>query len=325
MGEKPKIAFTWLAGCGGCEESVVDLAHDLVTVSRKAEIVFWPVALDARHRDLEAMGDGQIDAAFINGAVRLEAHERMARLLRQKSRRIIAHGACAHMGGVVGLANGFSDRDLLSRCYREVPSMDALSGPLPGEDAGAGEKGPPLPPLLPSVRPLDRVIAVDATIPGCPPPPETMKRVIFDIIDGRLPEAGTVYADPRALCHQCPRLGSKPANVEIRQFERLYNTQWDPEICFLPQGLICLGPVTRGGCGTRCINANMPCRGCFGPVEQVEDFGAKAIAFVAAMMAGDDQGALVQAAESIADPVGLFHRYCLATSILGSRGEGDGP
>ena len=325
MAEKPKIAFTWLAGCGGCEESIIDLGETLVTVSRKADIVFWPVALDARYRDIAALGDGEIDVAFINGAVRLEAHVALARLLRRKSRQIIAHGTCAHMGGVVGLGNGFTVPQLLSRCYREVPSMEPSTGPLPGEGAGAGAKGPPLPPLLPRVESLDRVIAVDATIPGCPPPPETMARVIFDIIDGRLPQPGTVYADRKALCHQCPRLASKPPKIEIQRFERLYDTQWDPEICFLPQGLICLGPVTRGGCGARCIGANMPCRGCFGPVEQGQDFGARAISLIAATMAGDDEAALSQAVDSIADPAGLFHRYCLATSILGNRAKGHGP
>jgi F420-non-reducing hydrogenase small subunit len=49
MGDRPKIALYWCASCGGCEESVIDLAEDLLTVAEKAEIVFWPVALDARY------------------------------------------------------------------------------------------------------------------------------------------------------------------------------------------------------------------------------------------------------------------------------------
>ncbi len=314
MGDRPKIALYWCASCGGCEESVIDLAEDLLTVAESAEIVFWPVALDARYRDVAAMDDAEIDVTFINGAIRLDDHVRMARLLRQKSKRVIAHGSCAHMGGVIGLANLFTARQLLECAYRQVPSMVDNAGPLPGE----GQNGPPLPELLTSVRALDQVVAVDAIIPGCPPPAAAMARVIDDAMYGRLPAEKTVFAHRKALCHQCPRLDSRPENVEISRFKRLHQTNWDPDVCFLPQGLICLGPATRGGCNAQCIGANMPCRGCFGPTERVDDFGAGAIACMAAMMAGTNEAELAQVVDSIADPAGLFYRYCLATSVLGT-------
>jgi F420-non-reducing hydrogenase small subunit len=318
MGNRPKIALYWCAGCGGCEESVIDLAEDLLTVAGKADIVFWPVALDVRYRDIEALDDGSIDATFINGAIRLDEHVRMVRLLRRKSKRIVAHGTCAHLGGVVGLANLSTPRQLLESAYRQVPSMaDRLSGPMPGE----GVEGPSLPELLPVVKALDQVIPVDAVIPGCPPPPETMARAIQDVIDGRLPPEGTVYADRKALCHGCPRLDTRPEKIEVTRFKRLHETRWDPEVCFLPQGLICLGPVTRGGCNARCIGANMPCRGCFGPTERVDDFGAGAVTLIAAMMAESEEPGLTQLIESIPDPTGLFYRYCLAASVLGKRGR----
>jgi F420-non-reducing hydrogenase small subunit len=317
MGDKPKIALYWCAGCGGCEESVIDLANGLLTVAQEAEIVFWPVAMDARYRDLEALADGSIAASFINGAIRLDDHVRMVRLLRRKSKLIIAHGTCAHMGGVVGLANLFTPRQLLACAYREVPSMAGPAGPLPGDITGAKKDEILLPGLLPAVKTLDQVVPVDAFIPGCPPLPETMEQVIRDVIASRLPEKGTVFAHRKALCDGCPRRDSIPDKIEISRFKRLYETDWDPDVCFLPQGLICLGPVTRGGCAARCIGANMPCRGCFGPTERIDDFGAGAIGLIAAMMAGTDEPALAQLTESIADPAGLIYRYSLATSVLG--------
>ena len=317
MENKPKIALYWCAGCGGCEESVIDMAEGLLTVAEKAEIVFWPIALDARYQDLEALDDASIEATFINGAIRLDEHIHRVRLLRKKSKTIIAHGACAHLGGVIGLANLFGSRQLLDRAYRQVPSMaNPPESPLPCETVGEEEE-PSLPGLLPAVKPIDAIVAVDAIIPGCPPTPQTMARVITDVIHGRLPAAGTVFAQRKALCAECPRLTSKPDNIEITRFKRLYETRWDATTCFLPQGLICLGPVTRGGCDARCIKANMPCRGCFGSTERVADFGAGATALIAAIMAGSEKADIERVVDSIADPAGLFYRYSLASSVLG--------
>lgn len=67
---KPKVAFYWCASCGGCEETVVDLNEGLLTVAEAVDIVFWPVAMDFKRKDVEALGDGEIAVSFINGGVR---------------------------------------------------------------------------------------------------------------------------------------------------------------------------------------------------------------------------------------------------------------
>ena len=107
MPEKPKVAFYWCASCGGCEESVVDLAEDILGVVAAVDIVFWPVAMDFKKTDVEAMADGSIVASLINGAIRSSEQEEMAHLLRRKSQVVIAYGACAQLGGIPGLANEF--------------------------------------------------------------------------------------------------------------------------------------------------------------------------------------------------------------------------
>ncbi len=102
---KPKVAFYWCASCGGCEEAVVDLAEEMLDVVAAVDIVFWPVALDFKRKDVEAMPDGAIMATFLNGAIRTTEQEEMAHLLRRKSQVLIAFGACAQLGGIPGLAN----------------------------------------------------------------------------------------------------------------------------------------------------------------------------------------------------------------------------
>jgi len=82
---KPKVAFYWCASCGGCEEAVVDLAEKILDVVAAVDIILWPVALDFKYKDIEAMDDGSIAVSFINGAIRTEEQEHIAKLLRQKS------------------------------------------------------------------------------------------------------------------------------------------------------------------------------------------------------------------------------------------------
>ncbi|MFH0957346.1 MAG: hypothetical protein V1897_01450, partial [Pseudomonadota bacterium] len=42
-------------------------------------------------------------------------------------------------------------------------------------------------------------------------------------------------------------------------------TSTDQSQCLVSQGCICLGFVTRGGCGAPCTNGGLPCWGCRGP------------------------------------------------------------
>jgi F420-non-reducing hydrogenase small subunit len=316
MTEKPKIALYWCSSCGGCEESVVDLAEDILTVSEMADIVFWPVALDFKYKDVEALNDGEIAATLINGAVRMDEQEEMAKLLRRKSQLVMAHGACAHLGGVPGLANFFERQDVLDRSYKEVPTVKNPEGTLPEVQSVAHGRELELSGFHDRVRALNQVVDVDYYIPGCPPTPELIKDAIIMALEGRLPPKGSVLAEKKALCDTCPRRDSRPERLRIKEFKRLHQTEWDPEKCFLNQALICLGPATRGGCMARCIHANMPCRGCFGPTDDVRDQGAKSLSFLASMIDSKDEKELERIADSIPDPAGLFYRYSLASSLL---------
>jgi len=319
MPEKPKIALYWCSSCGGCEESVIDLAEELLVLAQKVEIVFWPVATDHKIRDLEALADGEILATLINGAVRMDEQAEMARLLRRKSRYLFAHGSCAHLGGVVGLANFFDRNEVLDRSYLEVSTVVNPEKIRPQPITRHRGRELILSDFHDTVKPLDQVVPVDYYIPGCPPTPELVGRAFEDLLAEKLPPPGRVLADSQALCHTCPRLGSRPAQLSFKRFKRLYECDWEHDVCFLNQGIICLGPATRGGCGARCVGANMPCRGCFGPVGEVRDQGAKIMAFLAAMIPGSDPHEIQAMVDTIADPGGLFYRYSLPSSILRNR------
>lgn len=313
---KPKIALYWCSSCGGCEESVLDLSEDILEIAETVDFVFWPVALDFKYEDVEAMEDGEITATLINGAIRMDEQKHIAKILRKKSKLIIAHGSCAHLGGVVGLANFYKKEDVLNRAYKEVATVKNPQGILPEVKTEKFGHKLELSGFHDTVKALDQVVKVDYYIPGCPPPPELIKDAIVAVLEDRLPSKGSILAEKKALCDTCSRRDSRPDKVKISEFKRVYETEWDSTKCFLDQGIICLGPATRGGCGERCINANMPCRGCFGPIDNVIDQGAKSLSALASIIDSNDEEELKKIVDAIPDPAGLFYRYSLATSML---------
>ncbi len=313
---KPKVAFYWCASCGGCEEAVVDLAESILDVTAAVDIVLWPVALDFKKKDVEAMEDGSIAAAFINGAIRSTEQAEMARLIRRKAQTVIAFGSCAQSGGIPGLANLSSRDAILQTAYQDAPSVANEAGVVPEPVHSENGFSVTLPVLFDTVRPLAQVIEVDYTIPGCPPTPKLLADAVGALLEGRLPERGAVLAPDRALCEECPRKDTKPEKLAIAAFHRPHEVLIDPEKCILAQGIVCLGSATRGGCEARCIAGNMPCTGCFGPTTRVRDFGAKALSAVASLVASNDEKEIESILEGVADPIGTFYRYALPGSML---------
>ncbi|MFB3776898.1 MAG: oxidoreductase [Bryobacteraceae bacterium] len=316
MSAKPKVAFYWCASCGGCEEAVVDLAEGILDVAAAIEIVMWPVAMDFKRKDIEAMEDGSIVATFLNGAIRSTEQEEMARLLRRKSQFMIAFGACAQLGGIPGLANLWDRKSIFQRVYSEVGSIVNPEGVVPQVNHADNGRKLHLPAFYDTVKTLEQVVDVDYLVPGCPPTPDLLKQAVDTLLSGELPPKGTVLAPDRALCDECPRKETKPDKLSIAGFKRPHQVLIDQEKCLLAQGLMCMGPATRGGCGTRCIQGNMPCTGCFGPTSRVRDFGAKAMSGLASLLEAKDDEGIIEALGSVPDPVGSFYRYSLPASLL---------
>lgn len=316
MPEKPKIGFYWCASCGGCEESVVDLAEDIVMVADAVDIVFWPVAMDFKRADVEAMDDGSILATMVNGAIRTSEQEEMARLIRRKSQIVIAYGSCAHMGGIPSLANEFTRQQIMEFMYKESPSVVNPDNTRPMLSVKHNSMNVTLPEIRNLVRTLDQVIDVDYYLPGCPPTPKLLKDAVMVLLSGKLPPKGTVLSPDEALCEQCIHKDSKPADVSFKQFYRPHMVIVDSSRCLLSQGVICMGPATRAGCEALCIRGNMPCSGCFGPTSRVKDQGAKMLSSLCSNISAKDEEGIDAVLDGIPDPVGTFYRYGLASSLL---------
>lgn len=316
MTAKPKVGFYWCASCGGCEEAIVDLAEDILEVSQLIDIVFWPCAMDFKKAEIEALPDGEIVATFLNGAIRTEEQEEMAHLMRRKSQFLVAYGACAHLGGIPGLANKFDRSRIMQFYFEDGPSTVNPEKVHPRTESAVNGHTLTLPGLRNVVRSLDQVVPVDYYIPGCPPTPKITKAAIGALLAGNLPPKGTVLSPDTALCDECARKDTKPTDVSFTAFHRPHLTAIDPDLCLLAQGLVCMGPSTRAGCEAVCPSGNMPCTGCFGPTSRVRDQGAKMLSSICANVAPKTEKEINTVLDGIPDPVGTFYRYGLARSIL---------
>ncbi len=313
---KLKLAIYWGAACGGCCVSVLDVHEHLFDIVAAADLVFWPIALDTKYADVEAMDDNFIDITLYNGAIRNSENEHMAKVLREKSNLLVAYGSCAHMGGIPGLANMSTKEELFKRVYEESESTVNPDKVIPQTKVHVAEGVLTLPEFYEDVRTLDQVVDVDYYIPGCPPTSDRLLEVFTAIVKGsQLPPKGTVIgAQTKPLCDECER--KKTENKLVKKFYRPWEVEDDGVSCFIEQGLICHGPATRAGCGYRCIKGNAPCRGCYGPTPDVIDPGAKMLSAIGTVIDADTPEEIEKVVETIEDPVGTFYRTSLPSALL---------
>ena len=312
---KPKLALYWAASCGGCEVAVLDVEEKILDVAGFFDLVFWPVALDFKYHDVEAMADGSIDLCLFNGAVRTSENEHLARLLRAKSKVLVAFGSCAMDGCIPGLANLTTREAILQTAYHQTPSTLNPNGVRPTPRLAVPEGELDIPEFYGSVRTLEQTVPVDYFIPGCPPQPPQILAVLGAIMTGaQLPPPGAVLgAGEKTCCEEC---GRERKEKRLKRFYRVWEIEAKPQECLLDQGIICLGPATRSGCGALCVKANMPCRGCYGAAPNVADQGLKMISALSSVIDSTDAAEIDRILDGVADPAGTFYRFSVPRSTL---------
>jgi F420-non-reducing hydrogenase small subunit len=316
---KPKFAMYWAASCGGCEIAVLNIHEKILDVDANFDVVFWPMAMDAKYKDVEAMKDGSILVTLFNGGIRNDENEHIAKLLRKKSKFLVAFGSCAREGCIPGLANLSPVGEIVHTAFNTI-TTDNVKEIYPRTTLDVPEGELHIPKLEPILRPLDQVVDVDYYMPGCPPESHQIADVIdllVNVVNGKaeLPPKGTVIGvGYSTVCDECPRA----RNVKvIKTFKRIQDiAPVDPTLCILEQGVPCNGPATRSGCNARCPQVGAQCIGCYGPAEGVMDYGARLITAFASVIDANTPEEIDKILDGIPDPTGQVYRFNLAGSLL---------
>ena len=167
---KPRFATVWLGGCSGCHMSFLDMDEWLFELAGLVDVVHSPIA------DIKEFPAG-VDITLVEGAVANEDNVELAHIVRANSRIVASFGDCAVSGNVTAMRNPLGDpQEILRKVYVEAPDRD---GVIP-DAAGI------VPPLLPRVLPLHKVIPVDYYMPGCPPSADEIRRAIETLLGGDL-------------------------------------------------------------------------------------------------------------------------------------------
>ncbi len=111
------------------------------------------------------------------------------------------------------------------------------------------------------------------------------------------------------VCDTCPRIiRSKSTMTKVkRDYEGLPNMN----DCLIEQGYICMGPVTKAGCGGLCIKVNTPCSGCYGQtkwgVNQAERYAETVLNGFNISISKEEL------LNQVKDPIGTFEKFTLAS------------
>jgi F420-non-reducing hydrogenase small subunit len=257
-----KVAEEWLATCGGCEVTILDIGEPLLDLLPKLEFVHMPVIMDHKYygqKGEKAFEIPEADVGIISGGIRNEENRKVAEEMRKKCNTIVAIGSCANFGGLPALGNMYTIAQILDKVYRETKSTDKAENPSTD-----------IPPLSDRVYAVSEVIKVDVGLPGCPTTPELVASALTALLEGKPFELAE-----RSVCDDCPTKREEKAVAKLkRPLEQVSFTpgqKFEEIRCFMEQGYLCVGPATRSGCGgdekiPRCIKAYMTCRGCFGPI-----------------------------------------------------------
>jgi F420-non-reducing hydrogenase small subunit len=119
------------------------------------------------------------------------------------------------------------------------------------------------------------------------------------------------------VCDTCPRIINSSSTMT--RVKRDYESLPNMDDCLIEQGYICMGPVTKAGCGGLCMRVNAPCTGCFGQTEWVADQASR---FADVVTKGFNVAlSKEELLNQVKDHLGTFQKFTLASNKSYKGGE----
>jgi coenzyme F420-reducing hydrogenase gamma subunit len=168
------------------------------------------------------------DVAFVEGSITTPHDAERLREVRENADTVIAIGSCAAFGGINALRN----HQDLETAQERVYGVDATL--FEDQEADLFDS-------FEAAQPASAFVDVEYEIPGCPIDGEEFIQTVTALLNGAE-----------------PTLPNHPVCVECK---------FEENACAFDRGEICLGPITRGGCGATCVSQGTRCWGCRGMVE----------------------------------------------------------
>jgi len=175
---KTRIGFFDFTGCEGCQLTVMNLENDLLQVLQLVEVVEF--------RELMSEEVSQIDIAFIEGSITRQQDHARLKTIRDRTKTLVALGACADNGGVNLLASHQDVAVLRQQVYASDAVHLLTEKPLP----------------------LHEVVKVDYRIPGCPIDGREFLAVLQALLLDREPDLPNF-----AVCVEC-KLAEYPCSFD---------------------------------------------------------------------------------------------------------------
>jgi NAD-reducing hydrogenase small subunit len=172
MTDKARIATLWLDGCSGCHMSLLDIDERLLDIAPLIDLVYSPV-VDAKEFP------ENVDLTLVEGAIASDEDIEKMKLVRSRTKLLVALGDCAVTGNVPALRNNFLLEDVLQRGY------------VDNATANPGAPNHEVPKLEAKVIPLHELVHVDLFVPGCPPSADLIFFVLSEVLAGRVPDLST--------------------------------------------------------------------------------------------------------------------------------------
>lgn len=167
--KKAKVAIRSITGCAGCQLEIYFIEDVLLDILGKIDLVAAPMIKEKNY-------EGEVDICFIEGSVTFDKNIDNLKEWREKSKIIVAIGACACEGGVQQQLN-FIDKDIAKKyVYKRETSFLKSVDPTPISDH----------------------IKVDYFLRGCPVDKQEVIWFLKQVLAGKSPKE---YEKP--VCHEC--------------------------------------------------------------------------------------------------------------------------